>query len=143
MSRPLTIGRPAAIGLAILLLCGACASPIYTIERYGTAPVVQVHLGCHDTYEVYDRPDAGAMLVSTNPLNEGISDLCKSGAAQLPKAERMRRVAGIFLEESSKRPACRITSETPLSPLQTEFNYRCPGPVAAPAPARRASPSGR
>jgi hypothetical protein len=139
MSRPLTIGRPAAIGLAILLLCGACASPIYTIERYGAAGATQVHLGCHDTYEIYDRPDAGAMLVSTNPLNEGISGLCKSGSAGLPKEERLRRVAGIFLEETSKRPTCRVTRETPLSPLQTEFNYSCAPPEAAPvrAPLKR------
>jgi hypothetical protein len=139
MSRPLTIGRPAAIGLAILLLCAACASPIYTIERYGTAAAVPVHLGCHDTYEVYDRPDAGSMLVGTNPVNEGISGLCKSGSAGLPKEERLRRVAGIFLEETSKRPTCRVTRETPLSPLQTEFNYSCapPGTAASPTPQQR------
>jgi hypothetical protein len=135
MSRPLMIARPHAIGLAILLLCGACASPIYTIERYGAAGATQVHLGCHDTYEIYDRPDAGAMLVNTNLLNEGGSLVCKNGAAGLPKEERLRRAAGIYLEEISKRPICRITSETPLSPLQTEFNYRCTPPEAA-APVR-------
>jgi hypothetical protein len=76
------------------------------------------------------------MLVNTNALNEGVSLVCKNGAAGLPKEERLRRAAGIYLEETTKRPICRIISETPLSPLQTEFNYRCTPPEAAPARAR-------
>jgi hypothetical protein len=132
MTRTFRIGRPGVIGLAVLLLGAGCTSPIYTMERYGTAPVYQVHLGCHDTYEVFDRPDAGAILVGTNALNESLSAVCSEGAAGLPREERLRRAARIYFDETSKRPTCRITRETPLSPLQTEFNYICTPPVAAP-----------
>jgi hypothetical protein len=105
------------------------------MERYGTSAAAQVHLGCHDTYEVFDRADAGSFLVATNGVNEGISGLCE-GSAALPREERMRRVARIFLDETSNRPTCRITRETPLNPLQTEFNYSC-APAETVQPTRR------
>jgi hypothetical protein len=103
-----------------------------------------MHLACHDTYEVYDRPEAGTMLVVTNPLNESLGLVCDEGATGLPKEERMRRVARLFLDEPSSRPTCTISRETPLTPLRTEFSYRCPvpGAPATPAPTSRRRPRG-
>ena len=105
-----------------------------TIERYGTVKARQVHLGCHDTYEVYDRPDAGTILVLTNGVNEALAGLCADGSAAPARPERMRRVARLFLEETSDRPQCGVVRETPVSEWQTEYGYRCP---ALPALRRR------
>ena len=97
----------------------------------------QVHLACHDTYEVYDRPDAGTILVITNALTEALAGACgdEPTAAALPKPDRMRRVARIFLEETTDRPECRITRETQVTDFHTEFGYRCPAPPARTAAA--------
>jgi hypothetical protein len=137
MSRPYRLGLP-KIGLAglLALLCTGCATIVYESDRYGTAPSAQVHLACHDTYEVFDRVEAGTLLVVTNPLNENLHLICDEGATGLPKEERMRRAAHIFLEELSNRPTCTITRETPLLPYQTEFSYRCPVPGAPVTPVR-------
>jgi hypothetical protein len=137
MSRPYRLGL-SKIGLAGLLsmLGAACSTITYESNRYGGVPTTQVHLACHDTYEVYDRPDAGTFLVLTNPLNENLGLICDEGATALARDERMRRVARIFLDESSNRPACTITRETPLLPMQTEFSYRCPVPGAPVTPVR-------
>lgn len=122
--------NPRRIGsLLMTALLGGCSFDAftYTVDRYGTAKENLVHLGCRDAYAVYDRPDAGAMLVVTNGANEALSPLC-GGLAELPKPERMRRVAKLFLDETSDRPACQITRETEVTSLHTEFNYRCPPP---------------
>lgn len=122
-------------------LCAGCSFDAftYTVDRYGTASARQVHLGCHDTYEVYDRPDAGLVLVITNGLNEALASACdEPGIDTLPKEERLRRAAHVYLEETSDRPLCRITRESVITDLHTEFAYRCPAP-GAPAP-RAATP---
>jgi hypothetical protein len=128
-------------GLLSLVGAGCAVSVVsYEADRYSITGGVQVHLACRDTYEVFDRPDAGTMLVTTNALNEGMGLICDEGAAGLPKEERMRRVARLFLDENTNRPDCRITRELPLQPFHTEFSYRCPVPGAPAAPAR---PAGR
>jgi hypothetical protein len=101
----------------------------YTVDRYGTVKARQLRLGCDDTYEVYDR-GRGALLAVTHPLNEEALGAC-GGVAGLPKAERLRRVARIYLEETTDRPECAIRRETEMTPLHTEFEYRCPAPRAA------------
>lgn len=113
--------------LLLLAALGGCSFDAftYTVDRYGTVKERQVHLGCNDAYEVFDRPDAGSLLVVTNGANETLSGLC-GGLAELPKPERMRRVARVFLDETTDRPACRITREAEVTSLHTEFNYRCP-----------------
>ena len=131
---------------AVAALCAGCSFDAftYTVDRYGTATARQVHLGCHDTYEIYDRPDAGLLLAITNGLNEALASACDGpGIATLPKEERLRRAAHIYLEETTDRPLCRITRETAITDLHTEFAYRCPAPgtptprVAAPPRLRR------
>lgn len=115
--------------LAVMAALGGCSFDAftYTVDRYGTVKERLVRLGCNDAYEVFDRPDAGALLVVTNGANETLSGLC-GGSAELPKPERMRRVARLFLNETSDRPTCQITRETDVTPVHTEFNYRCPAP---------------
>ena len=138
------IFRPglAKLGLASLaaLLCTGCAVSLvtYELDRYGNVVGIPVYLSCRDTYEVFDRPDAASLLVSTNAVNESGAALCGDGTAGLPKEERLRRVARIFLDEKSNRPLCRINRETQLTSLQTEFSYRCPAPptVVTKKPAR-------
>ncbi len=123
--------------LALSTLAGCSVETFtYTIDRYGEVKGIHVHLGCHDTYEVFDRRDAASLVVVTNGLNEAIVSSC-SGLASLPPGERMRRVAEIFLVETSARPECRITRESRLTDFHTEFNYVCPGP----RPLRSAAPS--
>jgi hypothetical protein len=118
-----------ALGAAALAGCTVDAFT-YTIDRYGTVKARQVHLACHDTYEIYDRPDAGTILVVTNALNEAMASACdEPSSATLPKPERMRRVAKIFLEETTDRPECGITRENPVTDLHTEFSYKCPAPA--------------
>ena len=113
MTRTFRIGRPGVIGLAVLLLGAGCTSPIYTMERYGTAPVAQVHLGCHDTYEVFDRPDAGALLVATNALNESLAAVCGEGASGLPREERL------------SIGAQRLSSRVPKIDRRQVGDFRC------------------
>lgn len=139
--RPLRALALASIGAA---LCAGCSTFAYTVDRYGRSNAVQMHLGCHDTYEVYDRPDALSMLVGTNALNETLAGVCDdAGAGALPREERLRRVARLFLDEPGARPDCRIVRATSVTAYATEFDYRCPAPPAAPAtpatPGRRAS----
>ena len=114
-----------AIALSVLAGCSVDAFT-YTVNRYGEVKGLRVRLGCNDAYEVFDRKEANSLLVVTNGVNEALISSC-SGLAGLPRAERMRRVAGIYLEESAGRPECRITGEKPVTEFHTEFSYRCPG----------------
>lgn len=125
--------RRLGVSAAVAVACTGCSIDTftYTVDRYGTVNARQVHLGCHDTYEVFDRPDAGLLLAVTNPLNETLASACGGPVEGLPREERLRRTARIFLEETSDRPLCRITRETPLSDLHTEFAYRCPASAIA------------
>ena len=124
----------AATALSAAFLSGCAVETFtYTIDRYGTVKSQHVHLGCRDTYEVFDRPDARTLLVTTGPINEGIATLCGGAVATLPTAERMRRAASLFLAETSERPECHVIREQPISDRHAEFGYSCP----APAPARR------
>jgi hypothetical protein len=128
------LGKVLGLTLATSLLAGCVSEGLfYTIDRYGTARVTKVRLGCSDTYEVFDRPDAGTMLVVTNVLNETLVGTCASGPSGLDVRDRLRRTARIFLSETTDRPECRITREVETTNLQTEFAYRCPAPDG-PAP---------
>ncbi len=109
----------------------------YTVGTYGTVKETHVHLGCQDTYEVFDRPERGTLLVVTTPLNEVILDACGGPASRLTGPERMRRAASIFLDERSNRPGCAVTSEQPVDALHTEYAYRCAGPPPPAARSRR------
>ena len=129
--------RPVLASLVALGL-GGCAIEAftYTIDRYGTAKPVNVRLGCDDTYEVFDRPEQRSLLVVTGVVTELLVDACGSGA---PLAQRQRRIAEIFLAETSNRPLCRLSGDTEISPFHREFSYSCPvqvGPAAA-RPAKR------
>ena len=126
----LTRLRPIGALLVACLPLAACSVDAftYTVSRYGTVKETHVHLGCRDTYEVFDRPERGTLLVVTTPLNEVILDACGGPASQLTGPERMRRVAAIFLDERSNRPGCTVTSTTPVDALHTEYVYRCDGP---------------
>ena len=130
--------RRPVLASALALALGGCAFEAftYTIDRYGTAKGVNVRLGCEDTYEVFDRPEQRALLVVSGLVTELAVDACGSGA---PLAQRQRRIAEIFLGETTNRPLCRLGAETEVSPLHREFNYVCPaqvGPAGA-GPARR------
>lgn len=123
--------RRLAVLAAISAACAGCSFDAftYTVDRYGAVNARQVHLGCHDTYEIYDRPDAGTILVVTNPINEVMAGACSEpGLVTLPRPERMRRVAHIFLEETTDRPQCRITREGEVTEQHTEFGYQCAAP---------------
>ena len=119
--------RSLGLGLAgiVFAVLGGCAvnSFSYGIARYGTAPAVNVVLRCRDTYEVLDRPDAGSLLVGTNPLNEVLAG-CLDGGPDL--LTRQRQVVRIFFEEKTERPFCRVTQVRDLTPTHREFLYRCP-----------------
>jgi hypothetical protein len=115
-----------AIALSVLAGCSVDAFT-YTMNRYGEVKGLRVRLGCNDAYEVFDRKEANSLVVVTNAVNEALMNSC-SGLAGLPRAERMRRVAGFYLEESAGRPECRVTGENPITEFHTEFSYRCQGP---------------
>lgn len=122
----------AAAGCAALLVAvtGCADSPFaYSLQRYGTVRPVNVTLRCRDTYEVFDRPDAGTLAVSTNPVNEALVSCYDGGIPDL--RTRQREVARIFFEEKTAREKCRILGETALSPILREFTYICPVPAAA------------
>ncbi|NNM71835.1 hypothetical protein [Enterovirga aerilata] len=127
--------RTLLLSAAALPLLAGCSIDAftYTIDRYGEVKSVHVHLGCKDTYEVYDRPEARSFVVVTNGVNEALLNSC-GGLAGLPTAERMRRVAEIYLEETSARPQCRITRESALTDFHTEYGYRCPEPPGSGSP---------
>ena len=125
------------LGLAALVAAATsgCVAFSYTVERYGTVKGVNVNLNCRDTYEVFDRPEARALLVVTNPVNEALVACFEDGP---DLTERQRRVVRIYFEEKSKRPLCRIIGETELTWQHREFDYVCPAePEAVAAPARR------
>ena len=115
-----------AIALSVLAGCSVDAFT-YTMNRYGEVKGLRVRLGCNDAYEVFDRKEANSLAVVTNAVNEALMNSC-SGLAGLPRAERMRRVAGFYLEESAGRPECRVTGENPITEFHTEFSYRCQAP---------------
>lgn len=119
--------RVAALSLVGLSL-GACSFEAftYTVDRYGTVTGQQIRLGCRDTYEVFDRPGSRSLLVVTNGLNESLAAACTSGNEARPRPERLRRVAEIFLAETTLRPECRIVRQDEVSDFHTEFRYRCP-----------------
>lgn len=143
-----------ALAGTVSALAAGCTlqSFTYTVDRYGSVAGVSVRLGCRDTYEVFDRPEAATFIVITNGLNEVLVGCLDGGP---PLAERQRQVAKIFLEEKSSRPQCRLLGDAELTPLHREFSYRCPasafvpppasvlppttvpGPVAIPVPGRR------
>ena len=112
-----------AVALSVLAGCSVDAFT-YTISRYGEVKGVRVRLGCNDAYEVFDKKEANSLVVVTNGINEAVINSC-SGVAGLPRADRMRRVAALYLDESAGRPECRVTGENPISEFHTEFNYRC------------------
>lgn len=112
--------------MSLLVVAGCSIETFtYTIDRYGEVRGTHVRLGCQDTYEAFDRREARSVLVVTNALNEALSSSC-SGPAGLPRADRMRRAAEIYLAETSARPECRIARERELTEFHTEFSYRCP-----------------
>lgn len=114
--------------LAVTALAGCSVNAFtYTLTEYGEVKGVRVRLGCNDAYEVFDRPGAARLLVVTNGINEIAMGTCP-GLAGLPRDERMRRVAKIYLEETTSRPDCRVASDAALSEMHTEFAYRC-GPA--------------
>ncbi|MGA0596019.1 hypothetical protein [Enterovirga sp. CN4-39] len=124
--------------LALSLLTGCAVETFtYTMDRYGEVKGVRVRLGCNDAYEVFDRKDAASFVVVTNPVNEAVAGNCP-GLAGLPKAERRRRTAEIYLVETTSRPECRITRETPLTDFHTEYDYRCSDPRQVARASRRA-----
>ena len=133
MNAPARLLASAAVGLG---LC-ACSFDAftYTVDRYGTVKARQIHLGCRDTYEVFDRPSGGTLLVTTNAVNESLASLCGTPTEVLPREERTRRVARIFLDEARDRRDCRITGTTPLSGWHVEFAYACG--TAPPSESRR------
>ena len=121
---------PAArLALAALALPARAACSVeaftYTVDRYGAVRARHVHLGCRDTYEVFDRPSVASLLVTTNALNESLASLCGTGPELLPKETRTRRVAQIFLDESTDRRDCRITRAAMLSDFHAEYGYSC------------------
>lgn len=140
---------PKSARLALTLLAGLSTASCsfdaftYTVDRYGTVSARQIHLGCRDTYEIFDRPAAGSLLVVTNGLNEALADTCATGPETLPKPARMRRAAELYLEETTTRPDCRIVRQEELSGFHTEFGYRCPAPPAAKAETRSTKPRRR
>jgi hypothetical protein len=99
----------------------------YAMSQYGDVRGVRVRLGCRDTYEVFDRTDRRSLVVVTNPLNEALARAC-ADAAPLPRPDRMRRIAGIFLTETTARPQCVLGPERPLTEFHAEYEYRCPEP---------------
>lgn len=123
-----TIPSRLAAALALASVLGGCTVEAftYTIDRYGTVKATHVHLGCRDTYEVFDRPADGTLLVTSGPVNEAVADLCDGGVARLSTPQRLRRAAEIFLAETTLRPDCRIAGERPVSGNHVEFTYRCP-----------------
>jgi hypothetical protein len=120
MLRPILVP---ALALSALAGCSVDAFT-YTINRYGEVKGVRVRLGCNDAYEVFDKKEANSLVVVTNGINEAVINSC-SGLAGLPRSDRMRRVADLYLDESAGRPECRVTGENPITEFHTEFSYRC------------------
>jgi hypothetical protein len=120
------LGRLAVSALVATLLGGCTLETVsYAIGEYGEVRGVRVRLQCRDTYEVFDRRSAGRFVVVTNPVNEALAGSC-SDAAALPRPERMRRVAEIFLSETTNRLECTLSGQRALSEFHSEFDYRCP-----------------
>ena len=120
------LGRFVLSALTGLMLGGCTVETVsYAINQYGEQKGIRVRLGCRDTYEVFDRRDAGRFVVVTNPVNEALAASCADAAA-LPRPERMRRVAEVFLSESTSRPECALSAQRQLTEFHSEFDYRCP-----------------
>ena len=131
------LGRFGISVLVSTLLAGcSIETASYAMNQYGEVRGVRVRLDCRDTYEVFDRRDWGRLIVVTNPVNEALAASCVDAAA-LPRPERMRRVAEIYLAETSSRPECTQSGQRELTPLHSEFDYRCPASRAVRAEPRR------
>jgi hypothetical protein len=101
-----------------------CVEFSYVSGTYVGLPQQVVTIGCKDPYEVYDNYQKARFLVVSNALRE-VAGCGLDVDPALTHAARMREAAQAFLAETG-REECRITGETPLADLRTEFAYACP-----------------
>ena len=124
------MGKRLAVPLVLVLGVGltGCTGFAYISKTYVSLTPQVVTIGCNEPYEVYDQRRARRMLVVSNGLREvagcGLDD--EDPALSHPK--RFRTAARAYLDETV-RDQCRITGETVLTDLQTEFAYSCAEPV--------------
>lgn len=133
------MGRGWTVAVVAALLLGSCRTAAYLSDTYvGVVPQI-VTTGCRDAYEIYDKREAGKLLVVSHLFRErpdcggpGKVALDAEGA----RKARFREAADTYLGEI-RRGGCRILESAALSSLHYEYLYTCPaapGPVASPAP---------
>ena len=118
--------RLGRLGLAAgpLVVLAGCATASYLSSAYIGVPPQIVTTGCKDTYEVYDKRQAGKLLVVSNVLRELAE--CDGSGRDRGKLARFEETARVYFAEI-RRAECRIVTAAALSPLHAEFTYACEG----------------
>ena len=113
-----------ATALLATAATAGCVEFSYVSATYVGLPQQVVTIGCKDPYEVFDNTRESRFLVVSNALRE-VAGCGLDVDPAATHAARMREAAQAFLAETG-RDECRITRETPLADLRTEFAYACP-----------------
>jgi hypothetical protein len=134
----LTASKICTAAAAFALLSG-CATMTYIVDNYRGIELREVATE-DDTYRVFDRPDAGMMMVTSSvgaAAAQGIGRGLTFGAADTTPAKPLfQRAAERFLAET-ERAHCRITDGYLLISPQYEFKYDCTRPAAVTARPKR------
>ena len=115
-----------AVALTLAGLTG-CAGVNYVMETYGSMQPVEVSMA-DDAYRVFDKPDAGKMMVTSSLSSaaaQGLGQgLLLNAVDNTPPKPRFQAAAERYLVESG-RPNCRITDGYLVVKPQFEFTYTC------------------
>jgi hypothetical protein len=115
------IGRRLAVA-GLVAAAGAGCSVDYIFATYSApiAPVI-VTVGCNTSFDVFENPKEGRIMVRSNVGADIAEAFCREDAALGP---RPRRAVAIHFEKTN-RPNCSIVEERKLSPMHWEFSYAC------------------
>lgn len=132
-------------GLLLLALSlGGCAGMGYAMEHYTGIDPVPVAVEGDDIYRVFDKTDAGRMMVTSslgNAFAQGAGRGMFLGAVDTTPPKPLFERAALQYLQGTERGHCRITDGYLIVTPQYEFKYDCspvqatlPGPVS---PVRR------
>lgn len=116
---------------AAVLSLGACSGISYVLENYKGVEKQEIHVEGDDDYRIFDKPDAGRMMVTSSlssAAGQGaVKGLFLGAVDASPPKPRFQKAAETFLT-STNRPNCRVTDGYLLVSPQWEFAYTCAQP---------------
>jgi hypothetical protein len=121
---------------AMTVLLGGCAVISDSVQEYSFVKVEYVTMP-DDTYRVFDKPEAGKMLVSSSIASATSQSLRAAVLLKdnTPPRSNFEAAAGEYLSNGG-RTGCRIVDAYLLIAPQYEVKYDC-APLPPPAPAKR------